>query len=603
MKSISYTTSVLHLLCLFSAILFGVCEESTGKQPLVRILEPPRDHVYQSPEAYITIEAENFEVGKDGPACFLILWDKGQQDFCADGLAQFVISGLEAGGYALFTTLVKGDRDGEVVAENFQTFSVELESHEPRVKITYPERDSIITTPTIEVFFVVAYPQDDIVVCLSANDFKIGRTCFENNHHYWTIQAKEPGRVRIQAKLFHRNGTEVAGRQTHSSVEFDVDPIDPTLTSGLMDLYAEIGYEEVKTQEIEAKSGAKPMAAGISEQVHMAVISARSVERYEEALVMLKSALFHWGKRTADQYKGMHLHMIVDPGGKKFFSEILVAEELPRVSISFYDFHSTCTEPVDNFLAKFKLDISAHYSGRAGYCRLFLPAIFPDLDAVMAIESDQLFFEDPGLLWNQFFTFPDQAVLGAPELYRQWQDSRPYAEKFKEQKLQAMPSEFHLDADDHGFGIIGGIMLFNLTRMKEHNWEDVWHQNFAQFLKHQEEGWMPTLNDQDVFNAVLAISPHLGTILPCEWNLQYHAYMNSVRVCGRDTLNCQAALDQGIFVCPRHPNVVHFMAGSYKGSSQYYNSFWPVYKDLPFFLIKEVLSYDHRKAVSSPPSQ
>jgi len=347
-------------------------------------------------------------------------------------------------------------------------------------------------------------------------------------------------------------------------------------------------------------------------QVHMAVISARSEDRYEEALVMIKSALFHWGKSTAEKYSALHIHMIVDTAAQDFFKKKLVSQNLPRVEVSFYSFHSTCSVPVDEFLEQYNLHISAHYSGRAGYCRLFLPSIFPDLNAIMAVESDQLFFDDPGLLWEQFLNFPADAMVGAPELYQPWQESRPYADHSNQSgsqqenileidgtttRTEQIP--FNLDAENHGFGMIGGIILLDLKKMRQKQWQMTWHQNFRQFLENQGKGWSPTLNDQDVFNAVFSVSPQLLHILPCEWNLQYHAYMNSIRLCGPESLNCEAALHQNVYVCPRHPKIVHFMAGSYNASPQFYNSFWKVYKDMPFFLIKESLSHDSRKYMST----
>ena len=48
--------------------------------------------------------------------------------------------------------------------------------------------------------------------------------------------------------------------------------------------------------------------------------------------------------------------------------------------------------------------MSAHYSGAAGYCRLFMGPYLAALGvpAFMAVESDQLFFDDVGMLWDRF---------------------------------------------------------------------------------------------------------------------------------------------------------------------------------------------------------
>ena len=98
--------------------------------------------------------------------------------------------------------------------------------------------------------------------------------------------------------------------------------------------------------------------------------------------------------------------------------------------------------------------MSSHYSGAAGFCRLFLPDFLaahygnplrdagpehdggpeddggpggggpeddggPDLgglDALATIESDQLFFEDLALLWDEFALWGPRALVGAAEM-------------------------------------------------------------------------------------------------------------------------------------------------------------------------------------------
>ena len=152
----------------------------------------------------------------------------------------------------------------------------------------------------------------------------------------------------------------------------------------------------------------------------------------------------------------------------------------------------------------------------------------------------------------------------------------------------------------HGNGFIGGIIMMHLTRMRggvrlsgevscEYegatdwreigNWESVWQNSFQEFLRSKPAGWYPQLNDQDVFNAVFTRAPYTSLIrtIPCEWNLQYHAYLAQLRHCADARLNCPKLLEQGIFVCPRPPAVVHFMvlqfAQSFTRTLQMFQSF------------------------------
>lgn len=131
-------------------------------------------------------------------------------------------------------------------------------------------------------------------------------------------------------------------------------------------------------------------------------------------------------------------------------------------------------------------------------------------------------------------------------------------------------------------------MAFNLSRMEMVGWESAWRRKLREFLrgKHAEGSrphgdgpltatWVPKLNDQDVFNAVLSLSPPTwSAVLPCEWNVQWFAHANSQRLCFSGTtaaspLNCPALLSEGMFHCPRAPAIVHFMAqvGTWLGES------------------------------------
>ena len=100
------------------------------------------------------------------------------------------------------------------------------------------------------------------------------------------------------------------------------------------------------------------------------------------------------------------------------------------------------------------------------------------------------------------------------------------------------------------------------------------------------------MNDQDVFNSIFTQLPALVHALPCEWNLQYHAFQEQLRICGTDpdNLGCKEARDRGMFLCRKKPGVVHFMAQSYKVDNEdvfnYYLDFYNAMKNLPEFLLR-----------------
>ena len=157
-------------------------------------------------------------------------------------------------------------------------------------------------------------------------------------------------------------------------------------------------------------------------------------------------------------------------------------------------------------------------------------------------------------------------------------------------------------------------MAFDAVRMREANFHQLWRDELTAFIEDQqnnggEQQWEPRLNDQDVFNAVFSRRPDLAGCFDCEWNLQYHAHMNTRRICeaaenknspqsgdgesAASSLNCDASQQKGLFLCRKRPKVAHFMAGSYKrGGAVYYSQFWQSYESLDMDLIAEAINYE-----------
>lgn len=123
--------------------------------------------------------------------------------------------------------------------------------------------------------------------------------------------------------------------------------------------------------------------------------------------------------------------------------------------------------------------------------------------------------------------------------------------------------------------------------------------------------WMAKLNDQDLFNVYFIYKPYTLYILPCEWNVQFHARLNSFISCAADTikpllekhelrypvmasrvpLNCPASIEKHVFVCSKRAKVLHYMAQSYAVYSdvlQYYANFWNTYVSLSWNIILEM---------------
>ena len=393
---------------------------------------------------------------------------------------------------------------------------------------------------------------------------------------------------------------------------------------------------------IAAVEGGASDAAGAA--IEVVVMSVRSHDRYEEALTMIKSMVLHRRRRAMDRLR-LNINVVTDAPGRRFFGEAARAIERRRddVRVVLHDFTYACAAPVDAFLREFNFRLTAHYSGRAGFCRLFFPDTLPaTLDAAIALESDQLFFRDVGELWREFKSWSPTQAIGIPELYKPWRAARGGGEGAAAERQQQRcaaeaqactePLRAPPVAASHN-GVIGGVVMYNLTRLRalrvvpageeegeppsrgaqptrpETGWGAWWRARLRAFAARARDRdgaqWAPVLNDQDVLNAVLTLPPPAprdaprvdDTVLytvPCAWQLQYHAYLDEVRFCGTDGVgsadhrgfSCPAAASDGAFLCREAPGLVHYMASSYRvASPSYYTEFWAAAEATPLDML------------------
>ena len=64
--------------------------------------------------------------------------------------------------------------------------------------------------------------------------------------------------------------------------------------------------------------------------------------------------------------------------------------------------------------------------------------------------------------------------------------------------------------------------------------------------------WEAKLNDQDVFNAIMTLIPHYYYILPCQWNIQLHARINTFSYCLEELMS-----EANISVYHTHNSIHH----------------------------------------------
>ncbi|XP_050714571.1 glucoside xylosyltransferase 1-like isoform X2 [Eriocheir sinensis] len=163
--------------------------------------------------------------------------------------------------------------------------------------------------------------------------------------------------------------------------------------------------------------------------------------------------------------------------------------------------------------------------------RLFLPQMFPSLDAAIYIDTDLIFMRPPEDLWMEFKKFDEiQVAAMAPCLYHY---------------------DTHRNKVPHygNTGLNAGVMHMNLTRMKKFpggGWTAANLKAFDTFKKRIK------LADQDILNILFHKYPGHLYELGCEWN--YRVFQCSA---GN---KCPAAYDSGISIL--HGNAMAFISGN-----------------------------------------
>ncbi|KAH6941286.1 hypothetical protein HPB50_015746 [Hyalomma asiaticum] len=130
--------------------------------------------------------------------------------------------------------------------------------------------------------------------------------------------------------------------------------------------------------------------------------------------------------------------------------------------------------------------------------RLFLPSMLPAVDALIYVDSDVMLLSPIEKLWQQFAAMNNSHLVAlVPE-------------------TESNYTNWYLYSAKHPFykplGVNSGVMLMNLTRMREFRWEE-------RVLPLQEiYGDKIAWGDQDLINILFSLHPDRLLVLPCRWN-------------------------------------------------------------------------------------
>ncbi|KRF98821.1 uncharacterized protein Dwil_GK27957 [Drosophila willistoni] len=235
--------------------------------------------------------------------------------------------------------------------------------------------------------------------------------------------------------------------------------------------------------------------------LHIVVVSCGN--RLQEALVVIKSALLF-------------------NTNKEYLKFLIFTENTDKFREKLTDWKDLVPYPFDFELLqlKFPKQNEVKWKNLFQPCaaqRLFLPSLLTNVDSLLYVDTDVLFLSPISNVWTFF-------------------------KKFNETQMAAMTPEHESGSENIGWynrfalhpfygklGINSGVMLMNLTRMREFNWENQILPIYKEYKSRIPWG------DQDIINILFHYHPDKLYVMPCEYNYRTGHCMYT-RVCNTSHL-------------------------------------------------------------------
>ncbi|TMW46210.1 hypothetical protein DOY81_008712 [Sarcophaga bullata] len=224
-----------------------------------------------------------------------------------------------------------------------------------------------------------------------------------------------------------------------------------------------------------AKSLAKPI-------LYIAVVACG--QRLQETLVMIKSALLF-------NYPKDKLHFLI-------FAENQLHQSFNE---KLNDWRSLKKGEFDFELFPLQFPSNGEWKTLFKPCaaqRLFLPSLLKTVESLLYVDTDILFLSPVGDIWRYFNKFNDTQIAAlTPE---------------HEDPNIGWYNRFARHPYYGPLGVNSGVMLMNLTRMRQFKWEE------HVLPIHKEYKLRITWGDQDIINILFYYHPEKLYIMPCEYN-------------------------------------------------------------------------------------
>ncbi|CAH8638004.1 unnamed protein product [Heterobilharzia americana] len=198
-------------------------------------------------------------------------------------------------------------------------------------------------------------------------------------------------------------------------------------------------------------------------------------------------------ERTSHVYP-ITLHLLTNNRSSGDLSYLMNMWKIRDLEYHFYD----CSKHMDNL----QWIVSKHSSGAKPFLKLLLPDILPSsVHKVIVLDIDILFNADIVELWNHFEKFQETQMIGIAL------EQNPHFENVMKDLIKEW----------EGYGYNGGILLFDLFKLRSIMWNEIWISITTYLLGIQ--GYLIT-GEQDIMNAIVFKYKDLLYEIPCQWNVQ-----------------------------------------------------------------------------------
>ncbi|CAG2162718.1 unnamed protein product [Oppiella nova] len=225
---------------------------------------------------------------------------------------------------------------------------------------------------------------------------------------------------------------------------------------------------------------------GYDRQTMKIVITVCGNQTLRQSLITLKSAVLMTKSR-------LHLIVMTDEYNRRIISRAILNEwpndVLSRISYEIHLVSFPNTMNAEEWKKLFKLCAAQ---------RLFLPDILKDIDSVLYVDTDVLFLTPVDQIWSVFDRMNGSQMAAMS----------PESEDFASSWYYRFAKHPYVER----LGINSGVMLMNLTRMRDFHWTDYLEPYLSQYRLSIVWG------DQDIINIIFHYNTDKLYLFGCHWN-------------------------------------------------------------------------------------